>query len=87
MEQRKYDEIYANCIEMTVSPYDFSIVFGADRLNEDSGKTENVNLVKVRISPQLAKTLCSMLNSQIGQYESKIGTICIPLTEEDSKEK
>ncbi len=67
---------YANSVNLKVTTWDFQFTFGL--MEQTSGDTYVVtNSSRVFISPQQAKALSQILDSNIEQYERNFGAITI----------
>jgi|SRR5690625_482484 len=67
-KERKFD-VYANGINITFGPFDFTISFTK---NTGSG---NEDLGEVTMSPEHLKVISSILKENIDNYEDLFGTI------------
>jgi hypothetical protein len=69
--------LYANDVQIHTSPWDMRLVFG--EIGETSGAPNSsiqINQVgELRISPQLAKKLAVIIDTQIQSYEQTFGQI------------
>jgi len=72
-------EAYANNTEVSYTIYDFLMRFA---LIDNEGKKPVVNM---RLSPQHAKVLAMILNSNVEAYEKQLGEIVLPKREADGK--
>jgi hypothetical protein len=70
-----YRVVYSNLCEITVSAWDFQLMFG--RGTEVLGETRIEEVATVFISPTQAKSLITVLKGQIDVYESRFGEIKI----------
>ena len=69
-----YRESYANSVQVRVSVWDFSLVFGL--ASSDSPDQVTIrNHQAIFLSPQQAKALANVLNQNVQQYESAFGEI------------
>jgi hypothetical protein len=72
--------IYANDISVQVSPWDVRLILG-EIFQGPSDENPNVivrQLGEVRVSPQLAKRVVSILIEQLRGYENRFGPIPQP---------
>jgi len=81
-----FKSIYANNVQLFMSPWDVAFVFG-----ENQSVKDNILMVeqsvRVVMSPQHAKVFAQVLNDQIGRYETTFGTIQIPSPPQQSDTK
>ena len=79
--------MYSNNISVRVTPFDMQLIFG-EILSVDERKLVIENFLAVNLSPQTAKSLLSVVSSQIDAYEQQYGEIRYnpiqPQTEETS---
>jgi lambda repressor-like predicted transcriptional regulator len=72
----KFSKIYANSVNLDMTPWDFSLIFGELK---KSGNTmiieQNISIV---MSPQHTKALANVLVTQVKEYERLIGEIKLP---------
>ena len=69
-----YRETYANSVQVRVSVWDFSLVFGL--ASSDSPEQVTVrNHQAIFLSPQQAKALWNVLGQNLSQYEQAFGTL------------
>jgi hypothetical protein len=69
-----YREHYANSVQVRVSLWDFSLLFGT--MNQSAPDAVTIhNFEGVYLSPQQAKALANVLNQNVSQYESTFGEI------------
>jgi len=69
-----YRESYANSVQVRVSVWDFSLVFGL--ASSDSPDQVTIrNHQAIFLSPQQAKALWNVLGQRLGQYEQAFGTL------------
>lgn len=80
-------EFYANAIQILVTPWDITMLFGSTSLPENISAPggPNVRTIRmdavIRMSPQHAKSALSALQRMIDSYEERFGTINIPQEE------
>jgi len=74
---KKMLDVYANELELTNSPFDFCTTFGIENI-VGQNEREIKELVRVRMSPQMAKLYMKLLNNHIQKYEQDFGEIHIP---------
>ena len=75
MDGNKCD-VYSNSVTVGSTDFEFSLDFNLETLIQEQGKeaertTEKI--VKVRMSPQLAKAFSLLLEEQVKQYEASHG--------------
>ncbi|WP_260704707.1 DUF3467 domain-containing protein [Edaphobacter flagellatus] len=71
-----YRDGYANSVQVRMSVWDFLLVFGT--LSQESPDEINIkNFQGIYLSPQQAKALSNVLNSNLAQYEQAFGTIAL----------
>ena len=69
-----YRESYANSVQVRVSVWDFSLVFGL--ASSDSPDRVTIrNHQAIFLSPQQAKALWNVLGQNLSQYEQAFGTL------------
>ena len=69
-----YRETYANSVQVRVSVWDFSLVFGL--ASSDSPEQVTIrNHHAIFLSPQQAKALWNVLGQNLSQYEQAFGTL------------
>jgi len=69
-----YRETYANSVQVRVSVWDFSLVFGL--ASSDSPEQVTIrNHQAIFLSPQQAKALWNVLGQNLSQYEQAFGTL------------
>jgi hypothetical protein len=69
-----YRESYANSVQVRVSVWDFSLVFGL--ASSDSPDQVTIrNHDAIFLSPQQAKALWNVLGQNLSQYEQAFGTL------------
>jgi flagellar protein FlaG len=69
-----YRESYANSVQVRVSVWDFSLVFGL--ASSDSPDQVTIrNHQAIFLSPQQAKALWNVLGQNLSQYEQAFGTL------------
>ena len=69
-----YRETYANSVQVRVSVWDFSLVFGL--ASSDSPDQVTIrNHQAIFLSPQQAKALWNVLGQNLSQYEQAFGTL------------
>ncbi|MGC9292247.1 MAG: DUF3467 domain-containing protein [Acidobacteriaceae bacterium] len=76
VEDASYRDIYANSVQVRVSVWDFYLVFGAARQDQQNEVTIH-NLQGVYLSPQQTKALYNVLGQNLAQYEQAFGEIAI----------
>jgi len=70
----EYRETYANSVQVRVSVWDFSLVFGL--ASSDSPDQVTIrNHQAIFLSPQQAKALWNVLGQNLSQYEQAFGTL------------
>ena len=72
INEQPIPEIYTNSVQTIISPYEFLLQMGL----ETQGKVQSI--CNVRMSPQHAKILASILQQSIENYEKNIGEIKLP---------
>ncbi len=73
-QTENYRESYANSVQVRMSVWDFTLVFGL--ASSDSPEQVNIrNHQAIFLSPQQAKALCNMLGQHVAQYEQAFGTL------------
>lgn len=74
---KKATEVYANAVTLANTFFDFSMLFKRDYVYETEGgqKKDTEEVAFVRMSPQMAKALCALLQNNITEYEKQFGTI------------
>lgn len=70
-----YREQYANSVQVRMTTWDVSLIFGIMR--GDPPQMEIENLERIIMSPQQAKALANVLTQNIQSYESAFGEIKI----------
>jgi hypothetical protein len=71
-----YRESYANSVQVRMSVWDFSLVFGT--MHQDSAAIVEIdNFQGVYLSPQQAKALHNILGQNLAQYEQTFGTLAL----------
>jgi hypothetical protein len=65
---------YANSLHLEVSPWDFKLCFGQTQKATDDELVVN-ELVHVYVSPQHAKAIVNVLQTQLARYESEVGPL------------
>ena len=69
-----YRETYANSVQVRVSVWDFSLVFGL--ASSDSPDQVTIrNHQAIFLSPQQAKALWNVLGQNLSQYEQAFGAL------------
>ena len=66
--------IYANNLNLTVTPFDFRLTFG-EVLVADEEKLEILDKAVINMSPQHAKAVVAVLERNVRKYEKAYGTI------------
>ncbi|GGH14656.1 DUF3467 domain-containing protein [Silvibacterium dinghuense] len=75
-KSEKYQETYANSVQVRASVWDFFLAFGIVR--QDSPEQVNIeNSQGIYLSPQQAKALWNLLGQNLVQYEQAFGTIAL----------
>ena len=69
-----YRESYANSVQVRVSVWDFSLVFGLAASDSPEQVTIR-NHHAIFLSPQQAKALWNVLGQNLSQYEQAFGTL------------
>jgi len=69
-----YRESYANSVQVRVSVWDFSLVFGLAASDSPDQVTIR-NHQAIFLSPQQAKALWNVLGQNLAQYEQAFGTL------------
>lgn len=69
-----YRESYANSVQVRVSVWDFSLVFGLAS-SEGPEQVTIRNHHAIFLSPQQAKALWNVLGQNLSQYEQAFGTL------------
>jgi flagellar protein FlaG len=69
-----YRESYANSVQVRVSVWDFSLVFGLAS-SESPEQVTIRNHQAIFLSPQQAKALWNVLGQNLSQYEQAFGTL------------
>jgi len=69
-----YRETYANSVQVRVSVWDFSLVFGLAS-SESPDQVTIRNHQAIFLSPQQAKALWNVLGQNLSQYEQAFGTL------------
>jgi Protein of unknown function (DUF3467) len=69
-----YRETYANSVQVRVSVWDFSLVFGLAASDSPEQVTIR-NHQAIFLSPQQAKALWNVLGQNLSQYEQAFGTL------------
>jgi hypothetical protein len=72
----KYVKLYSNSVNMTVTPWDFTLSFG--EIKQPGEKTVIEHLVGIVMSPQHAKVFANVLTANVREYEKNIGQINLP---------
>jgi hypothetical protein len=71
-----YRENYANSVQVRMSVWDFSLVFGT--MHQDSPAAVEIdNFQGIYLSPQQAKALYNVLGQNLAQYEQTFGTLAL----------
>jgi hypothetical protein len=75
-----FASLYTNDVQVQISPWDVRLIFGQIESGPTKEKlTVTVKQVgEVRMSPQLAKKVATILTKQIQTYERRFGTIPQP---------
>jgi flagellar protein FlaG len=69
-----YRENYANSVQLRASLWDFLLLFGT--LRQQSAESVTIqNFQGIYLSPQQAKALLNVLQTNVQQYESTFGEI------------
>jgi hypothetical protein len=75
----KFVSIYINNVTMEVTPWDFKLICGAILQADAGGKVLKIeNRAEVIMSPQHAKALLGVLNTNVLEYEKQVGEIKLP---------
>jgi len=76
-ETEKISEVYANALTITNTFFDFSLKFMKENIIEQNGeqKKELNDVALVRMSPQMAKALYTLLQNNVQKYEKTYGEI------------
>ena len=69
-----YRESYANSVQVRVSVWDFSLVFGL-AASDGPDQVTIRNHQAIFLSPQQAKALWNVLGQNLSQYEQAFGTL------------
>jgi hypothetical protein len=69
-----YRESYANSVQVRVSVWDFSLVFGLAS-SESPDQVTIRNHQAIFLSPQQAKALWNVLGQNLSQYEQAFGAL------------
>jgi hypothetical protein len=73
-----FTSVYANNVQLEVTPWEFKMYFG--EIEKVEGDRVFVNeTVKVIISPTQMKALVRVLQTTLAQYEAQVGEIKVPL--------
>lgn len=74
---KKTNEVYTNALTVSNTFFDFNISFKKEYIYEDNGqqKKDSEEVALIRMSPQMAKALMSLLQNNVAQYEKEYGTI------------
>gem|GEM_PF-5605329 len=80
--------IYSNSVKLSVSLYDFQLIFGNSALDSLSENQQIVvqPQILIHMSPQHFKAMMEILNSHLKKYEETFGEIHIP-QDSPAKEK
>lgn len=74
--------VYANDVQLQTSPWDLRLTFGMMHVGsrpDGSEPTAHVlEVADVRLSPQLAKRVATIMGQQLDAYESRFGSIPQP---------
>lgn len=76
---------YANSAHIEITVWDVQLIFG--ELVRSGDKVVAEQRVRVIMSPQHAKALAGILNTNVREYESKIGPITLPQAETNPQEQ
>lgn len=71
------NELYANNLRLTVSIHDFTLHFGLSDVDR-AGKEIIKDIVSIKVSPQFAKVISEIFQTNVSRYENKIGKINLP---------
>jgi flagellar protein FlaG len=74
VQTNDYRESYANSVQVRVSVWDFSLVFGLAS-SEGPEQVTIRNHQAIFLSPQQAKALWNVLGQNLAQYEQAFGTL------------
>lgn len=74
---KKTNEVYTNALTVSNTFFDFNLSFKKEYIFEDSGEQKKASeeVALLRMSPQMAKALMSLLQNNIAQYEEAYGLI------------
>ena len=74
---KKATEVYANSVTVSNTFFDFSMLFKKDYIYEaeEGQKKDTEEVAFVRMSPQMAKALCALLQNNVNEYEKQFGNI------------
>lgn len=68
-------KFYGNGLHINTNGYEFAISLLQERLSPDSSYTDSKAIAELSMSPQLAKSLYTLLGTLITDYENNIGII------------
>lgn len=76
-ENKKQGEEYINAITVSNTFFDFILDFKKEMIYQEGEKQKKdiENIIKIRMSPQMAKALAQLLNINIESYEQDYGII------------
>lgn len=79
-----YRESYSNSVQLRASLWDFFLLFG--KVRQTSPEAVNIeNFQGIYLSPQQAKALLNVLQTNIDQYEATFGQISLePMSSKQS---
>ena len=80
VDSPNFVKIYSNNIQMTITLWDMSLMFGEIGETKD-GKVTIEQKVKVNLSKEMTKALSNLLNRNLAAYESQFGEIKMLSTE------
>jgi hypothetical protein len=78
VRSEKFTSIYSNSANLEVTPWDFKFIFGVLVKPVMGGIPKIENLTEVTMSPQHAKALLGVLNTNVQEYEKQVGEIKLP---------
>ena len=78
VRSEKCATIYSNSTNLEVTPWDFKFIFGV-LVKPAAGNIPKIeSLAEVVMSPQHAKALLGLLNTNVQEYEKNVGEIKLP---------
>lgn len=75
LKKEKVEIIYANAFVVTNNLFETNLQFFIETTDAEKHTYIKEQIADIRLSPQLAKVLKSVMNETITEYESKIGLI------------